>query len=189
MKLFSLKNWNLHVEPETWGISAFKKLLDADKSKEKTTAMKELLYVYLFCDIKSDFMIIPEEQRGESIKSEIGLPNKWKHGKNIDEAIRVYKEYSQTVIQRLYQQALKAGQDVGNYLEYTDKLLAERDDRGKPVTDINKIVGSLKQLPGLMRDLKAAYKEVVQEQEDMEGKKKGSRTMNTFEDMTGFNED
>lgn len=189
MKLFTLKNWNLIVEPETVGISAFKKLLDADKSKEKTTAMKELLYVYLFCDIKSDFMILPEKDRGEAIKSEIGLPNKWKHGKDIDAAIETYKKYSQTAIQRLYQQSLKSAQDIGNYLEHTDVLLAERDDRGKPVVDIAKITMSLQRIPKLMSDLKAAYKEVVKEQEDMEGKKKGSRTMNTFEDMQGFNED
>lgn len=182
MKLFNLKDWNLQVEEEAWGISAFRKILDRDKTKEKEIAMKELMYVYFFCDIKSDFLIVAEDERTEVIKKEIGLPTKWKVDKVIEEAIRVYKEYSQTTIQRLYQQSLKAAQDVGNYLEHTDELLAERDDRGKPVTDINKITGSLKQLPGLMRDLKAAYKEVVKEQEDIEGKKKGSRTMNSFED-------
>ena len=33
-----------------------------------------------------------------------------------------------------------------------------------------------------MADLKAAYKEVVKEQEDNENKKKGSKSFNTFED-------
>lgn len=182
MKLFSMKNWNLQVEEEAWGISAFKALLDRDKSKEKETAMKEMLYVYLFCDVKSDFNILPEEERGPAIQSEINLPEKWKHDDKIEEAIRVYKDYSQTTIQRLYQQSLKSAQDIGNYLELTDKLLAERDDRGKPVTDISKITASLQRIPKLMADLKAAYKEVVKEQDDLEGKKKGSRTMNTLED-------
>jgi hypothetical protein len=186
MKLFKMKDWNLQATEEAWGVSAFKKLLDADKSKEKTTAMKELLYVYFYCDIKSDFTILPEKERGDAIKSEIGLPAKWTHGKEIDEAIRVYKEYSQTTIQRLYQQSLKSAQDIGNYLENTDVLLAERDNNGKPVTDISKITASLQRIPKLMADLKSAYKEVVKEQEDMEGKKKGSRTMNTFEDGIRF---
>lgn len=183
MKLFKMKDWNLQAAEEAWGISAFKTLLDADKSKDKELAMKELLYVYFFCDIKSDFTILPEIERGDVIKSEIGLPKKWKHGKEIDEAIRVYRKYSQTVIQRLYQQANKSAQDIGNYLENTDVLLAERDNNGKPVTDIGKITASVQRLPKLMADLKASYKEVVKEQEEMEGKKKGSKTMNTFEDM------
>lgn len=183
MKLFKMKDWNLQATEEAWGISAFKKLLEADKSTEKEVAMKELAYIYFFCDIKSDFSILPESERGDAIKSEIGLPKKWKHGKDIDEAIRVYRKYSQTVIQRLYQQANKSAQDIGNYLEHTDELLAERDVHGKPVTDIGKITASVQRLPKLMADLKASYKEVVKEQEDMEGKKKGSRSMNTFEDM------
>jgi hypothetical protein len=182
MKLFTMKNWNLQVEEEAWGISAFKNLLDRDKSKEKQTAMKEMLYVYLFCDVKSDFTIVPEESRGAEIQREINLPDGWEHDEAIDDAIRVYKEYSQTTIQRLYQQSLKSAQDIGNYLELTDELLNERDDRGKPVTDISKITASLQRIPKLMADLKAAYKEVIKEQDDLDGKKKGSRTMNTLED-------
>jgi hypothetical protein len=182
MKIFNMKNWNLQVEEEAWGISAFKSILDRDKSDEKETAMKEMLYVYLFCDIKSDFSIIPEETRGDAIKGEINLPESWEHDKVIDLAIETYKKYSQTTIQKLYLQSLKAAQDVGNYLEHADALLAERDDRGKPVVDISKITGALDKIPKIMANLKAAYKEVVKEQDDLEGKKKGSRTMNTLED-------
>lgn len=183
MKLFIMKGWDLQVTEEAWGISAFKTLLDRDKSKEKQICIKEMSFIYFFCDIKSDFLILPENERADGIKSEIGLPNKWKVDKDIEEAIRVYKKYSQTTIQRLYQQALKSAQDVGNYLEKTDELLEERDERGKPVIDIAKITTSLQRIPKLMTDLKSSYKEVVKEQEDMEGKKKGSRTMGMFEDL------
>jgi hypothetical protein len=37
-----------------------------------------------------------------------------------------------------------------------------------------------------MRDLKAAYKEVVKEQIELEGRAKGSRTLNPFEDGLSF---
>lgn len=182
MKLITLKGWNLQVEEEAWGISAFRTILERDKSKEKEKAIKELLYVYHYCDIRSDFAIIPVAEKSDVIKEQIGLPAKWKADKAIEEAMTVYNRFSETPIQKLYKQSLKAAQDVGNYLERTDELLDERDNSGKPVTDIAKITISLQRIPKLMSDLKAAYKEVVQEQKDLEGKQKGSRTMNMFED-------
>jgi len=186
MKLFRVKDWKLVMEPEALEIQAFKVILDRDKSKQKEFAIKELLYVYFYCDIRSDFVILPVKEREEAIKKELVLPNKWKQDKSIEEAIRVYNEYSETTIQRLYKQAVKSVHDIGNYLEHTDELLAERDDRGKPVTDIGKITASVQRLPKLMADLKAAYKEVIKEQEEIEGKKKGSRTMNTYENGLQF---
>lgn len=182
MKVFKVRGWDLQVDEEAWGISAFKALLKRDKTKDKEKALKDMLFVYMWCDIRSDFSSIPEDQREEVIKGEINLPDKWKKDSKIDAAIETYRKYSETPIQRLYKQSLKSAQDIGNYLELTDALLAERDNHGKPVTDINKITQSLQRIPKLMADLKAAYKEVVQEQKDLEGKQKGSKTMNMFED-------
>ena len=183
MRLFEMKDWNLHVDEYAWGISAFKKLLDRDKSKNKETAIKELTFVYFFCDIKSNYQYITnEDERIEEIRKDIGLPKSWKYDAAVKEAVRVYLERSQTVIEKLYMQSLKAAQDVGNYLEHTEELLAERDGNGKVVTDIAKITGSLEKVPKIMAMLKAAYKEVVQEQKDNQGKQKGSKEFNTFED-------
>jgi hypothetical protein len=182
MKLITLKGWDLQVAEEAWGISAFRDILERDKSKEKERAINELLYVYHYCDIRSDFSITPENEKEAVLKEQIKLPAKWKADKKVQAAIEVYKKFSETPIQRLYKQSLKSAQDIGNYLEMTDVLLAERDNNGKPVTDISKITASLQRIPKLMSDLKAAYKEVVQEQKDLEGKQKGSKTMNMFED-------
>lgn len=187
MKLFELKNWVLHVREEAWGISAFKALLDRDKTKEKEIANKEMLFIYFFCDIKSDYQYLTnEEEREEQIRTDIGLPKNWKVDKTMREAMKVYQN-TRTVIETLYMQSLKSAQDVGNYLANTDALLKERDMNGKVVTDIAKITGSLEKVPKIMTMLKAAYKEVLQEQKDNEGKQKGSKQFNTFED--GFRVD
>ncbi len=63
----------------------------------------------------------------------------------------------------------------------TAALLTERDMHGKVVTDIAKISASVQKVPILMANLKVAYKEVVKEREDNEGKTKGSKKFNTFE--------
>lgn len=171
---------------EAWGISAFKKLLDRDKTKEKEKAIKDMLYVYHFCDIRSDFAIYTDKEKVDILKAELNLDSKWTHDKHIEEAVRVYRKYSETTIQRLYKQALKAANDVGDYLEGTDLLLNERDNNGRIVTDIAKITGSLEKVPKIMLMLKNSYKEVIQEQVELEGKKKGSKSMNIFEDGIEF---
>jgi len=182
MKLFELKNWQLSVSEETWGLSPFKTLLDRDKSKEKEVALAELMYIYHFCDIRSDYNSMSEENRKKELRKDIsGLPKNWKVDKSVQIAIDFYNSH-ETIIQRLYKQTSKAAGDVGDYLENTRELLDERDLQGKIVTDINKITQSIQRIPKLMADLKSAYKEVVKEQEDLNNKKKGSKSFNTFED-------
>ena len=128
-----------------------------------------------------------EGLRTEELKKDIpGLGDKWKVDELVQEAIALYRKLSQTVIEKLYLQSLKSASDIGDYLENTGILLAERDRHGKPVTDISKITMAVQKVPKLMSDLKSAYKEVVKEQEDNENKKKGSKKFNTFED--GFDQ-
>lgn len=187
MKLFEMKDWQLHVSEEVWGLQPFANILKRDKSKTKVRANAEVLYIWYFCDIKSNYLLIPEAERIEELKKDVtGLPKNWEPDSLIEEAIAFYKKRSVTVIQRLYQQSLKSASDIGNYLENTDALLAERDDKGKPVVDIAKVTASLQRVPKLMSDLKAAYKEVVKEQEDTANKKKGRQSFNTFENGLEF---
>jgi hypothetical protein len=68
------------------------------------------------------------------------------------------------------------------YLTSTDRLLTERDSNGKPVNDISKITSAITKVKGLMQDLKAAEKEVMKEQQELEGRMKGSKQMGMFEE-------
>ena len=57
---------------------------------------------------------------------------------------------------------------------------------GGVVTQLSTITSSLKAVPGIMRDLKSAYKEVLAEQKELEGRTKGSRSLNPFEDGLSY---
>lgn len=182
MRLFELKNWQLIVSEETWGLSAFKALLKRDKTKGKSVAHAEMMFIYYFCDIKSDYMVMDPETRTQELRHDVdGLPAKWDVDDTVQEAIDFYLKF-ETITERLYRQTYKGATAVGDYLENAAELLAERDVHGKPVTDIAKITGAMGRMPKLMADLKAAFKEVVKEQEDNENKKKGSQNFNMFED-------
>jgi hypothetical protein len=181
MKLVEFKNWNLTVLEEAWGLSPFSKILKRDKTKDKEIALKEMLFIFYYCDIRSYYVQLEEKQRAEEIKVDIGLPDKWVLDEVIQEGIEMYEKNSQSVVEKLYKQSLKAASDIGDYLEDAKELLNERDKLGKPTMDISKITTALSKIPKLMADLKAAYKEVLKEQEELAGKKKGSREFNIFE--------
>ncbi|MGK2864884.1 MAG: hypothetical protein ACSLE0_23330 [Chitinophagaceae bacterium] len=183
MKLFSLDNkWNLLVSEEAWGLVPFKKILERDDNKEKEMAIKEMLFIYYFCDIRSNYLHMDEKTREEEIRHDIGLPEDWKVDDIISEAIDFYNLRSKSVIQQLYEDTLMSAQAIGTYLRNTEALLQERDSYGKTVTDITKLTNANEKVPKLMANLKAAYKEVIKEKEDNENKVKGARSFNTFED-------
>ncbi len=188
MKLFKFEMYKLQVDDAIWGLTPFKKLLDRDKTKDKSRAFKEILFIYHFADIKSDYNsnITDIKDREEQIKRDIKLPKTWKIDPEMKVAINFYVEMSETPSERLYKAAIKAADDIAEYLGNTHALLYERDDRGRPVNDFSKITNGLAKIPKIMQDLKAAYKELLKEQETVSGKQKGSQTFNIFEKGLDF---
>ena len=182
MKLFEVKGWDLVVTEEAWGLLPFKRLLERDTTKEKEVALKEALFIYFFCDIKSNYLSFDKEIRTSEIKKDIGLDEDWEMDSAIEEACQLYLKLNQSVIEKLYLQALHSAEAIGNYLENTAELLEERGRDGKPVYDISKITIANEKIPKLMANLKLAYREVVKEREDNENKKKGARKFNMYED-------
>lgn len=183
MKLFEMKDYNLQVSDEAWGLLPFKAILKKDKNRNKETAFKEMLFIYHYIDIRSDYMYIVDNNiRYQEIKKDIGLPDDWKIDNIVKEAIEFYSKMSITPTAKLYKSALKAADDIAKYLEMTDILLAERTDKGSVVTPLSTVTASLKAVPVIMKDLKSAYKELIAEQKELEGRTKGSKTLGLFED-------
>lgn len=181
MNGFLLKDHVLTVEDNVWGLLPFKKILKRDKSRDKDRALKEMLFIYYYCDIKSDYLIIDSKFRKEEIIKDIGLPDDWKIDSTMQEAIDFYEERSLTVVGKLYKNALLAANDISEYLTKTKELLEERDDKGKPVTTLTTIVGGISKIKVVMQDLKAAEKELIKERIETEGKMKGQQQMGMFE--------
>ena len=187
MKLFEMKEFTLSVSDEAWGLLPFKAILKRDKNRNKETAFKEMLFIYFYADIRSDYLyIVDNDIKRKEIVKDIGLPDGWKIDSVMQEALDFYNKHSITPIGKLYKSSLKAADDIAKYLEQTDLLLNERTDKGSVVTPLNTITASLKAVPGIMKDLKTAHKEVITEQKEMEGRTKGSKTLNYFEEGISF---
>lgn len=65
---------------------------------------------------------------------------------------------------------------MSDYLKETKKYLESGD------LDISKATAALTKVPQIMRDLKTAKKELILEQKETEGRSKGSKSFNMFED-------
>jgi hypothetical protein len=182
MNSFIFKDGVLHVSDEAWGLSPFKKILKRDKSRSKDIALKEMLFIYYYADIKSDYLIIPNlKERTVEIVKDIELPDNWKIYNVIKEAIEFYEIRSLTVISKLYKDALTSVHEMSEYLKDTGALLRERTASGGTVTTLQMIAGTNEKIPKIMQNLKAAEKEVLKERSELEGKMKGKQTFGMFE--------
>ena len=182
MKLFELNRltYEIDIAPEALLLEPFKRLIDRDKSKTKDIAKKELALIYHYCDIRSDYSGMENNVKLAQIIENLKFSKGYTPDKMVKEAMEFYMSFK-TPIENLYEGAIIAAQAVDKYLRNTEELLAERIER-KVVTDIAKITSSIEKLPKIMANLKAAEKELVKEKKETEGRMKGSKAMNMFED-------
>ena len=182
-----MKDWKLHVNEIAWGYPVFKKILDRDKTKEKSKAMKEMLFIWNYADIKSDFMYITNAKlRFETVRDSVGLPKTWKLDQTMKDAITFYRKHSVTIVGELYEGALMSAGAITEYLKNTKALLAERDASNKPVYQLSAITAGVKSVKTILADLKSAYTEVVKESVELDGRTKGAKAFNEFEDGLDF---
>lgn len=186
---FDKGTYSVKYSPLLLTLEPFKKIIDRDKTKNKEIAIKEISFIAFFADIRSDYMyIVNDEERARELVNDLELPKNWKIDATIKQAIEFYTSRSTTVNSSIYKSACKAAIDISNYLNKTDALLSERDENGKVVTDISKITSALEKVPKIMANLNSAHTELIKEQKITEGRTKGSKTFNIFEDGLGDDE-
>lgn len=186
---FDKGTYSVKYSPLLLTLEPFKKIIDRDKTKGKEMAIKEISFIVFFADIRSDYMyIVNDEERARELVNDLELPKNWKIDATIKQAIEFYTSRSTTVNSSIYKSACKAAIDISNYLNKTDALLSERDENGKVVTDISKITSALEKVPKIMANLNSAHTELIKEQKITEGRTKGSKTFNIFEDGLGDDE-
>lgn len=179
VRLFKYEAYEVTIEPEAIMLVPFKTLYDRDKHKDKSMAKQELAYVYFFADPRSDYqyLVDPEVRSSEIIKG-LGMPKGWKPDAAIQRAIDFYESFkpmsaglledTRYVVNKLRQELRK--------MDFN-----ERDDKNKPVHTLQSITATLKQIPGLARDLDEAER-TLSKDIIAEAKARGSQTKALLED-------
>ena len=179
MKLFRFEGYKLTISEEAFLLKPFKILWNRDKTKGKEKALQELGFIYFFCDPRSDYQyIVDEDRRREAIIDGEGIKKGWKPDKEVQQAIDFYNSFKSESALLL--------EDTRFAVDKLRKLLRDidlnaLDDKGKPVYTLNTITSTIKQIPALVKDLNEAEKTLITEL-NMGGKMRGQGEKTIFED-------
>ena len=181
MNLFELDdNGTPIVAPIAYELRPFKKIIAEDRSINKSRAKAELAFVWFYCDYKSDFSsIIDENKKVSEITELLNLGAGWKITKRVTEAIDFYKEITVTPTVILLDQTKKTIHKLSEFLEGID--FNEEDNSGKPKYDMKKVVDTTTQIPKLIATLREIEAKVQEEQENIEKKIKGGKELEALE--------
>lgn len=171
MRLFKYEGYEVRVAPEALTLKPFKKIWERDKSKTKERALQELSFVYFYCDPRSDYQyIVDDENRLEAVKEGEGLPKSWKPDKDLETAIELYRSFDTSAAL-----LLKAANEA---VEKVRSLLTELEpDDTKSLKDY---LTALKMIPEVATMLKDAEKSL--NDESQYGEAKGAIEKTLFDD-------
>ena len=180
MKLFKYEGYKITISEEALLLKPFKAIWKRDKSLNKEKALSELGFIYFFCDIRSDYQyIVDEEARMASIKEGEGMPEDWTPDSVILEAMQFYSTFKSTSA-LLLEDTRYAVDKLRKLLREID--LAQTDDKGKPIYTLNTITATIKQVPSLVKDLDEAERSIAKEIAQSD-KVRGAQSKSIYEDL------
>ncbi len=179
MKLLKYDSYKITIEPEFLLLKPFKQIWNRDKSVNKDKALMEIGFIYFFCDPRSDFQYLTDEDaRREAIIESEGLPTNWQPDKVVQAAIHFYNSFKP--VSALLLEDTRIAVDKLRTLLRTINL-EEKDDKGKPIYALNTITNTIKQVPALIKELDEAEKAIAKETASY-SKMRGNSEKTIFED-------
>ena len=180
LKLFKYEGYKIVISEEAFALKPFRQIWQRDKTVNKDKAIMELGFIYFFCDPRSDYQyIIDEESRKASIKEGEGLPNDWEPDNLVLEAMEFYKTFKPASA-LLLEDTRVAVDKLRTLLREID--LGALDDKGKPIYTLNTITATIKQIPTLVKDLNEAEAAIAKEIAQS-NKVRGAQEKAMYEDL------
>lgn len=180
MKLFKYEGYKITISEEALLLKPFKAIWKRDKSLNKEKALSELGFIYFFCDIRSDYQyIVDEEARMASIKEGEGMPEDWTPDNVVLEAMQFYSTFKSTSA-LLLEDTRYAVDKLRKLLRGID--LTKTDNNGKPIYTLNTITATIKQVPALVKDLDEAERSIAKEIAQSD-KVRGAQSKSIYEDL------
>ena len=159
IKLFKYEGAKVIISEEAITLKPFKVLWNRDKTKDKSRATDELAFIYFYSDPRSDFQVyVDEEERLSQIKEGLGLDEKWKPDDKVWEAVKYYESFK-PMSSLLLEDTRFLIDNLRKSLRSID--VNERDDKGKPVFQVNVIMKAIKDMPDLLETLDNKEKSIL----------------------------
>lgn len=173
LKLFKLENYEVTISEEALTLQKFKRIWDRDRTNGKNKATQELSFIYFFCDPRSDYMvIIDEDTRKEEIKAALGLNESWEPDQVVQEAMEFYKSFKPTICMAL--------DDARIQLEKVRTKLRSIDLSGLKIREISDYIKANKDVSTAIELFCEIERKVNREIQDS-SRKRGSGELKIFD--------
>lgn len=171
MRLFKYEGYEVSIAPEALALKPFKKIWDRDKSKTKEVAQAELGFLYFYCDPRSDYQYITDDDsRMEAVKEGIGFSKDWKPDAALKAAISFYATFD-TSAALLLKMAARG----------VDKIQTTLDELTPTDTkSLKEYLTVMKMIPEVAAMIQEAEKKLNEEEEF--GEAKGAIEKTIFDD-------
>lgn len=180
MRLFRYEGYTLSISEEALALKPFRAIWTRDKTEKKERAIMELGYCYFMEDPRSDYQyIVDREERSKAIKEGEGLKASWQPDGTVKEAMKLYASFK-TTSALLLEDTRFAVDKLRKQLRDID--LDATDDKGKPIYTLNVITSTIKQIPGLVKDLDEAERVLAKEIAQSD-KVRGAAEKSIYEDL------
>lgn len=181
MHLLEFEDYEVRVAPEALLVKPFRMLYNQDRSKQKEKFFQQMSYVFFFCDPRSTYAYLTEdEDRKKAIIEQEGLEPDFQPSKLLVEAMEVYKKHTVTSSTELLRSTRVAVDALSTELRSTKSKLAERTDKGAAVYKTNDIISSLERVLKLIPQLQELERKVASEIQESTKARGGQKAM--FED-------
>lgn len=157
--LFNIKNNVVYPNTETLLISPFKEIWERDKSKNKTTALKEFAYIeFMTSYLRSNpFRQYPDNVKESKIISEIIRDDKWRPDTYVKQALQKIEQFQEeaSTTYTYYLSVKNAAENMKDFFNTVDlnkkniktgAPLYKPADLTRAFTDTNRVLSNLKEL-------------------------------------------
>lgn len=180
MRLFRYEGYTLSISEEALALKPFRAIWTRDKTEKKERAIMELGWCYFMEDPRSDYQYITDpEERSKAIKEGEGLKSTWQPDGTVKEAQKLYASFK-TTSALLLEDTRYAVDKLRKQLREID--LDATDDKGKPIYTLNTVTATIKQIPGLVKDLDEAERALAKEIAQSD-KVRGAAEKSIYEDL------
>lgn len=174
IKLFRYEGYKIIISEEALALKPFKQIWQRDRTVNKDKAIAELGFIYFFCDPRSDYQyLVDEDERKEAIKEGEGMPPKWEPDKVVKDAMEFYMSFKPISALLL--------EDTRFMVDKFRAKLRSIDFDSLEVKEFKEITSIVKQITPLVKDLDEAEKALNLEIRNS-GKMRGSGEKTIFED-------
>lgn len=166
MKLFDIVNGKVVPDANILAMPEFKVLWSRDKNKDKNSAIKEISYVTFLCDetINNPYRAYRYDERERVLRRDYIKDEKWEPDEKVKNAIKKFKEATETTNSRLLRSAKSATEKLSEYFDKVD--FNEVDKDGKSKYSSKELASNLKDVGGIVRSLNQLEELVRKEQSE-----------------------